>query len=343
MTVLPRTRLISFSLICLLLVGSAATAQTAAGLNETQKLQLEVNALSTLNSAIANVMRKAEYRASYIDAYLQEHNLRGEYTKYQAGVNTSGNSEDAVEEADTEMEDAVEEAEDQQAEDDADPAEAEATSGEADADEEQEEEEMVEETPDGPPADPTPKTRNWSDAPRDQDADVPLTYEDAYALALEYETETNLADARNTEDDLESLQTSKDAWESIAQKKFPQAIGSIMDVERKVQFIRDTDRWDAFVTWAEAEFDRREIEEKEEAERLAQERQEKMEQEEIERAERENQRRLEREEYERKRAEKVERKWQRKVEAYQLETERDAARTGDSYMYYPNGYGRWWR
>jgi colicin import membrane protein len=343
MTVLPRTCLISLSLVCLLLIGSAATAQTAEGLNATQKLQLEVNALSTLNSAIANVARKAEYRASYLDAYFQENDLRGEFAKYRAGQLGASASTDAdgqaTEQTDEELEEAIEEAEDQQAQDDADPAEAEATSGADDAADAEAEKEAV---PDGPPADPTPKSRNWSDTPRDQDADVPLTYEDAYALALEYETETNLADARNTEDDLESLQTSKDAWESIAKKKFPQAINSIMDVERKVQFIRETDRWDAFVTWAEAEYDRREEAEKEEAQRLAKEREEKMAEEERERAERENQRRLEREEYQRKRADEVERKWQRKVEAYKLETDRDAARTGDSYMYYPD-YGRWWR
>jgi hypothetical protein len=312
MTARARLRPAILTITLLLFVSTLAIAQTdpTASLNATQKLQLEVNALSTLNSAIGNVTRKADYRASYLDAFFQTNNLQAEYRAYLSGHQAATEAHGEAAEVDAEVEAALEEAEGAQVSEEADPT--------------------------GPPAEPTPSAGDWGEAPRDPNRDVPLTYEDAFKLALEYEAETNLADARNTQDDAESLQSSKEAWDSIARDKFPKALAQIMEVERKVQFLKDTARWGDLQEWAEGEYERREAAEAERQEQLAQERESRDAEKDQENAERRAERLAQREADQRKRDEEVELRFQRNLEAYNAETERVRAKKGPESYYYPD-------
>lgn len=77
--------------VLLLLVGmlaSAVTAEVPEDLTPIQELQLRVNALAHLNSAIANARRKADYRASYVDKYLEEMELQADYIEWRSEAET---------------------------------------------------------------------------------------------------------------------------------------------------------------------------------------------------------------------------------------------------------------
>ncbi len=290
----PRHILIAMSLIAVL----APAAWGQARLSELEQLQLEVNALTTLNSVISHVSEKAATRESYLKEYFDEADLQGEYRTYIASLAP----------ADPDAAPANDEADDEAAPDE----------------------------PATPAEDPTPRTGNWSDHAENPDRAIPLTYAEVYQMALDYETENNLAAARNTTRDRESLIRSRDSWDKIASEKFPDLIDAIMDVERRVQFLRETERWNAFVEWAEGEYDRREEATRLKAEARAQQREQRQADADAARA----QRQAERDERERQKAEELEQQWQRKVEVYQLQTERIAAQQPDT-VYYPAG--RWWR
>ncbi len=317
MTTFVRTHRIMIIMVPLwLIVMITPVAMAQPKLSELEQLQLEVNALTTLNSVISHVSEKAVTRESYLSEYFDEANLMAEYRAYVASLTPA--DPDATPDDGTDEDDADEDVDDDATDTD-DTPEAPSTEDTA-----------------APPEDLTPRAGNWSDQARDPNRAIPLTYEEVYELALEYETENNLAAARNTTRDRESLLRARESWDKIASEKFPQLLASIMDVERRVQFLRDTDRWNAFVEWAEAEYDRRE-----EAARLkAEARTQQREQREADAAAARAQREAEREERERQKAEALEQEWQRKVEVYQLQTERIAAQQPDT-VYYPAG--RWWR
>ncbi len=302
-----RTRRILTTLLLITLL--APTAMGQPDLSELEQLQLEVNALTTLNSVMSHVSEKAVLRDSYLGEYFAEADLQGEYRTYVDSLAPA--NPDAAPAADDD-----DDADDTEADtaDDAQPAVDSAT----------------------PSEDPTPRAGNWSDRAQDPDRAVPTTYAEVYQLVLDYEIENNLDAARNTTRDRESLLRSRDSWDKIASERFPDLIDMIMDVERKVQFLRETERWNGFVEWAEEEYDRREEAERLKAEARAQQREQRQADADAARA----QRVAEREERERLKAEELERQWQRKVEVYQLQTERIAAQTPET-IYYPTG--RWWR
>jgi hypothetical protein len=307
------------------------------GLTDVQQLQLEVNALTTLNSAISEAGRKVTLRDSYLSEYFRENSLQAEYRAYLAGrlelpavpETEEMDSDDPADDVDALVDAAADAAVISSVAGDADAADAIEAAGEAI-------ETGSEETPVVPET-PTPRAGDWgSGQAEDPDREIPLTYEDAYQLALEYETETNLQAARETDRDRESLLRSRQSWDDIASENFPMLIEDIMEVERKVQFLHATGRWDAFMAWAEEEYERREEAAAIRAEDRARQQEE--------RANAADQAReqlqAEREERERQRAEELEQRWQRRVEAYQLQTERIAAQTPET-IYYPTG--RWWR
>ena len=346
------------SLTAVFLLSNAAMGQVST-MSEVQKLQLKVNALSTLNSAIGNVDRKAGLRESYLDDYFKANRLRAEYRE-----SLTGNAHKSViEQADADMEaeledpdaeepvsdttdpmDLADQASDLAADTTTDALADAAAEALADATDTAED---TAEVASGPAIEvdsdgnPVPKAANWG-KDESTDRDVPLTYEDALELVIHYELENNLDAAMNTTQDKASLQASYDAWEKIAKGKFPKTITRIMEVERKVKFLKDTERWDAFMDWAEGEADVRD-----EAAAVAKEEQLAKNQANLDeaarnRAELAETRRQDAAERERLRDERLEKKWNRQAEAYRLQSERIQAEAGPEQYYYPDN-GRWWR
>ncbi len=180
-----------------------------------------------------------------------------------------------------------------------------------------------------------PKVGDWRDQAKDPDRAVPLTFTEAYSIALEMELEAGLTKVLNTSADLGMLMKQEESLEATARKRFDTCIGGVFDVEKKIAFIKDTERWDDFVEWATEELAVREEEEKARQEALLAQADQRRDEQERLRAERE----AAKEQAERDKAEEMEQRWQRKVEAYQLQTERIEARKQN--VYYSDS-PRWW-
>jgi hypothetical protein len=268
-------------MVVVLLVSSVSVAQVR-GMTKVQQLQLQVNALGTLNAAITDVRRKADYRTSFLDKWFNETKQMAEYIKWRAEAATK--------------------------------------------------------------EEPKPKAGNWK---RDggtvaPDRDVPLTFEDAYELAIELEIESRLDKAKSTKSDIATLEKMVAAQRKMAEKRFSETIGEVVEVERKVAFLKEVEKWDEFMDWAAEELVRRQEEEKAKKEQITKEAKERAEEKREEAKERAEQRKADKEEAERKRAEELERKWQRKAEAYQLRTERVKAVYPQPVYDYSDD-ARWWR
>lgn len=246
-------------------------------MTDAQKTQLRLNALKALNSAVANVKRKIDYRLSFLDPFLKNEQLMGEFLKYRTKKEASATTQ-----------------------------------------------------PDAP------KRGDWSDSAAEPSKGVPLTFADALELATHMELETGLQKAMSTTTDISMLLKQEQSLEAISRKNFDAALAGIIDVEYKIDFLKETERWDAFMEWAGQDLERRDLEEADRKQAMH----DAADQRERDRQAALAQREAEKEQRERERAEKLEERWQRKVEAYQLQTERVRAMTPQSVSY--GGGRRWW-
>ncbi len=268
-------RNIIVALLAALLATTVAVALPT--MSDAQKAQLRINSLKALNSAVANVKRKIDYRLSFLDPYLKNEQLMGEFLKYRIKKQ-----------------------------------EAATTQPEA------------------------PKRGDWSDSAREPSKVVPLTFADALELATDMELETGLQKAMATTTDISMLLKQEQSLEAISRKNFDAALAGIIDVEYKIDFLKDTERWDAFMEWAGQDLERRDVEEAQRQQAMR----DAADQREVDKQRALAQRQAEKEQRERERAERLEQRWQRKVEAYQLQTERLRAMTPEGVYY--GGGRRWW-
>lgn len=169
-----------------------------------------------------------------------------------------------------------------------------------------------------------PKVADWTKKEK-SDIEVPLTFDDALALAMECEMEDRGDEIRKSEPkDVEDLMRQEKAHRELARKRFGETLPLMIEVDRRVDFLRAQGQFEKAVVWAKCEIERQKAEkEKKAAEDKAAGEAEKKEkrQEQVDR----------REEARQKRVENVEQRWQKQVEAYQLQTERVKAKTGTSY------------
>jgi hypothetical protein len=171
----------------------------------------------------------------------------------------------------------------------------------------------------------SPEVGHWNDERPDSKELVPLTFNDAYVIAIDYEKEQG---GEGEEDDgsSELLQRQEKALRAMARKEFNRVIKEMVEVERKVEFIKERKQWDKALAWANTELAKREDKRKEDLEVAKKEAVEKRKEREAEAERKADKRKQER-------AEGLERAWQRKAESYQLRTNRIEAENSRNYSY----------
>ncbi|NOZ23755.1 MAG: hypothetical protein GXP25_21980 [Planctomycetes bacterium] len=181
------------------------------------------------------------------------------------------------------------------------------------------------------------KSADWVKG-RDSDREIPLTFEDAFLIAVEQELEDRGEEIRKSNPkDTDRLERTAKAHLQMAKKRFGETIVEMMEVERKIDFLRSQQQWEKLIVWAKAEVARQKAEKEKQKEKNRKEKigkKEEARQQQQERAELARQRRIE----------SIERKWQRRTEAYQLRTDRVRAKIGTSYpwTWRPSSGNRWW-
>ncbi len=172
---------------------------------------------------------------------------------------------------------------------------------------------------------------------------VPLTYEDAVGIGLErIEENPSIATYEHQNQDVSKLKTLAASYTWLGKSSWDEARDAAIDVPRMEAFVKDADKWDAFLDFVDKAMGEEDASRAAREQELAnakltreEELQRKKEQLEAERAE-------QLAEIRSKHEADMQREWDRRVQVYQLETDRVRARNEyKSYRYgryyYPDG------
>ena len=169
-----------------------------------------------------------------------------------------------------------------------------------------------------------PKVAEWSDK-KTSDRVVPLSFDDALAVVMEIEMEDRGDEIRQADPkDTDDLKRQEKAYREMAKKRFDETLPMMIEVDRRIDFLREKGQFEKARVWAKGEIERQDVEAKQ------QKREEKAAAE-AEKKERQQEQEAKREVARQRRIEKVEQRWQKQAEAYQLRTDRERAKRGTTY------------